>query len=132
MFCAEKLVVVITSEFNLLVDNVPVVILSASIPVTFIWLAVNVPVYIPVPYPITITELGGISDGSMTMDCGITTEFSLATSSQITGIVIDTDGASTTSFTDATVPARGKIKCLITEIGSGTSTYPYITYTIDD
>ena len=80
---------------------------------------------------ITITELGGISDGTQIIDCGITAETSLATSTQIAGLSMDTDGASTTSFVDAGVSARQKIKCVLT-VSSGTSSYPYITYTIDD
>jgi len=92
----------------------------------------RVDVYFFVEKNITITEFGGISDGTMVVECGICLETSLATSSQIATLSIDTNGASTTSFDDSTVAARQRIKCQVASISSGTSTYPYLTYTIDD
>lgn len=81
---------------------------------------------------ITVTEIGGISDGSMVMSCGFGSPTSYTTSTQLANITLDTDGASTTSFGDATIPARQNITCKITSISSGTSSHPYIIYTIDD
>jgi hypothetical protein len=90
-------------------------------------------VYITPGKNITITEVGGITDGtSMVMDCGVAAESSLATSTQICSLTMDADSASNTSFTDATVGAREKIKCKIVSVTAATSSWPYILYSIDD
>lgn len=81
---------------------------------------------------ITITEIGCISDGSMGLDFGEATEVSLSTSSEIAAITCDTDSASTTSFTDAAIAARGRVKGQVSLVTSGTSTWATITYTVND
>jgi len=81
---------------------------------------------------ITVHEISCISDGVMAIDFGICTDQSLSTSSQLTEISCDTDGASSTAFEDAGIAAKELVKGEIGGITSGTSTYVTIYYTLDD
>ncbi len=83
---------------------------------------------------ITITEIGCIDDGtSVTLSFGEAAESSLSTSTSIIGtIVCDADSASTTSFVDAAIGPRSRVKGTVTAFTAATNTWATIFYTIND
>lgn len=81
---------------------------------------------------ITITEIGCISDGTMDLQFGEAAENTLATSSKIANITCTTSSASTTTFVDSAIAARGRIMGRVTLITSATSSWATIKYTVDD
>jgi len=81
---------------------------------------------------ITVVEIGCISDGSIVHTFGVTAPNVLTTSTQLATITCDTDGASTTNFSTAAVGARRYILGRTETVSSGTSTWAYIKYTVDD
>ena len=93
----------------------------------------SIPNYWTPGVAITLTEWGCSSDGSMVIECGECSESSLSTSSQIAvALTCDTNAASSTTFIDSAIAAKSKVKCRVASISSGTSSWAYFIYTIND